>query len=156
MFIEALPGFWEKRKPIRSNWADFIIVPLFFLFFLRWAFFYVHIRFSISSCVVLTTLSLEWVKPIWIYMYFTLLKTRIIGHQHWLKIALDRLLYISILIILFCSALCVLSKCVVPKEDISTFNRDYNAMPKHNKSAAFVEPTQIPKGRFLMDKNELR
>lgn len=44
----------------------------------------------------------------------------------------------------------------VAKEEISTFSRDYDAMPKPNKSAAFVEPTQVTKGRFLQDANDLR
>ena len=45
---------------------------------------------------------------------------------------------------------------IVAKEEISTFSRDYDAMPKPNKSAAFVEPTQVTKGRFLQDANDLR
>ncbi|XP_022103783.1 uncharacterized protein LOC110986318 [Acanthaster planci] len=44
----------------------------------------------------------------------------------------------------------------VPKPKLSTFQRDYDATPKEPKSAAFVEPTQIAKGRFLQDNEVLK
>ncbi|XP_038074201.1 uncharacterized protein LOC119742319 [Patiria miniata] len=43
-----------------------------------------------------------------------------------------------------------------PKPKLSTFQRDYDAAPKEPKSAAFVEPTQIAKGRFLQDADTLK
>ncbi|XP_071785828.1 uncharacterized protein [Asterias amurensis] len=43
-----------------------------------------------------------------------------------------------------------------PKPKLSTFQRDYDAMPKEPKAAAFIEPTQIAKGRFLQDADILK
>ncbi|XP_041469380.1 uncharacterized protein LOC121419126 [Lytechinus variegatus] len=43
-----------------------------------------------------------------------------------------------------------------PRPGKTTFSHDYNATMKPDKSAAFIEPTRIAKGRFLQDDPTLR